>query len=146
MWSHYGDQHHGVALGFDVSDEYAMKVTYRDELNRLDEVLLATSKDKQIDVLQRVFATKFTNWKYELEVRLFTEIRNSDEASGHFFKAFDSGLLLKEVIFGARYQNPEEMAALLPKIRNDREITCWKAALGNETFKLIVDPDWQQYR
>ena len=28
LWSHYADKHHGMALGFDIPDEYANKVNY----------------------------------------------------------------------------------------------------------------------
>src|SRR5262245_59683864 len=36
LWSHYGDRHRGMCLGFDLADQYVMPITYSPDRLKLD--------------------------------------------------------------------------------------------------------------
>lgn len=103
MWSHYADEHRGICILYDFSEQliqntdtcrsYFMKVNYankKDKLN-LDE--------KSISV-QKGFATKSSKWKYENEVRLISYDCSTD---GDFsYMNLDEASSIKAVFFGLR--------------------------------------------
>jgi hypothetical protein len=65
LWSHYGDKHKGIGLGFDVSDNHLIRVNY------VRERLPRSQRAEDIWTLtQQWFSTKFEHWQYEEEVRL----------------------------------------------------------------------------
>jgi hypothetical protein len=82
MWSHYGDSHKGVVLGFDETHSFfqgAEIVAGLSRLNRVEysqkrPVLSATTRNNP-----KVFLRKSTEWTYEREWRL---IRPLSEAAG----------------------------------------------------------------
>ncbi|MFM2388543.1 MAG: hypothetical protein RLZZ437_98 [Pseudomonadota bacterium] len=141
LWSHYADQHKGVALGFDVMAE-ALPVTYQRELIKFPKEFLTQLTADKMDLTLRALSTKFTNWKYEDEVRFFTKLDEPDLLSGHFFMKFGIHLELKEVIFGARYSNPADETLILSIIRKFPNVDCVKARLGNKTFNVEKDETW----
>ena len=153
-WSHYADNHRGMALGFDVPDldgdgnQLALDVNYTDDLldfpsgffeNRSHQV----EKDRFVN---KVISTKFSNWAYEKEVRLFSSLEDPDEQTNLFFLDFDASIILKEVIFGYRSEGSDEMTATLARLRKISEIQCWKAGLGTDTFTMVKDPNWTFHR
>ena len=142
LWSHYADQHHGIALGFDVQDSFAMDVNYSERLVDFSDFYLQETDTLKSAFIQKVISSKYTNWKYEKEVRLFVGLDEPDTKIGHFFKNFDPNLSLRSVVFGSRYHNHEEMAVILSHIRKDANVDCWKAALGEKTFEMRKDPNW----
>ena len=103
MWSHYADEHRGICILYDFSEQliqntdtcrnYFMKVDYankKDKLN-LDE--------KSISV-QKGFATKSSNWKYENEVRLISYDCSTE--SDFAYANLDSDSKIKAIFFGLR--------------------------------------------
>lgn len=98
MWSHYGDNHKGIALIFDQSlndcfedleskriSFFPVSYTQKSRTNYLE------NKKKAI---QQLFATKSADWKYESEYRLVT-LKNQE-----FFKFRKQ--YLTGAIFGCR--------------------------------------------
>lgn len=97
MWSHYGDQHYGLCVGYSIpSDVYAdlHKVQYGG--SRLIEAskvaaMLNEEADARRQVDEAVLLRKAASWRYEREWRLL---------GGRGLQ--DSPLELEEVIFGMR--------------------------------------------
>lgn len=61
MWSHYGERHKGICLGFDVPDEIAQKVKYVDDVlvvGDMDNVPL----EERRRILYRLYWTKYGAW------------------------------------------------------------------------------------
>jgi hypothetical protein len=97
MWSHYGDQHHGVCIGYSVPTDVAgdlYKVKYGGK--RLVDAskvvgMLDGDKNSRRQVDEAVLLRKAASWQYEKEWRLIGQrgLR-------------DSTLELEEVIFGMR--------------------------------------------
>lgn len=92
LWSHYADRHHGLALGFDVNSEILKAVSYAAERPVLKQV--------SIEVVPLLLFTKFIDWQYEQEARIFTTLEDRDPDSGLFFGGFNEQLVLREVIVG----------------------------------------------
>lgn len=100
LWSHYGDRHRGICLGFNLRRSRAEVINYdvervRQELDG-DRSSLRLTKDQQL-LLRR---TKFAHWDYEGEQRLFVELGQSTQEGSLFFWNFDEDLVLAEVVLG----------------------------------------------
>jgi hypothetical protein len=108
IWAHYGDQHRGLCLGFEVPE-----ITGdgdRDVSKRVDYIttpfqfpsnfleLPFAEKKKHSD---RIPFTKFVDWGYEREIRIWGLLRNEEDGL-HFFEFNDDRIKLVEVIIGAR--------------------------------------------
>ncbi len=141
-WSHYADQHKGIALGFDVSNEYLLPVSYRDSLLEFDDFLCLDKEEQKKRFILSAFSTKYTAWRSEDEVRLFVSLMEPDHAAGHFFKTFDKDLVIREVIFGSRFEAPELEALMLSRCRALGNVVCMRARLGTAGFQLEVDDRW----
>lgn len=94
QWANYADEHHGICLGFEVSEKLARKVKYISER-------LAKATLNERDCNERLLITKFKHWEYEKERRLLLKLsdypKNSD---GLRFKSFDDVLSLREIYIG----------------------------------------------
>jgi hypothetical protein len=100
MWSHYADRHKGMCLGFEVSNEVTMPVKYtKNRLNvDIEELHDRGMLDKR--VMDRLLKTKYVDWNYEREVRVYSSIKDKYEQTGLFFYPFDEKLRLAEIIAG----------------------------------------------
>lgn len=144
LWSHYSDQHRGIALGFDVDDSVCFDVQYQEELIEFGSYrTLKLGDSRKSEFIVKVLTTKFTNWRYEEEVRFFVKLPEPVKNNVLFFHSFDDALILKEVIFGARHSQSEEMKAIISHALKDQTLVLWKAALGNQTFAMCKDENWE---
>lgn len=100
LWSHYGDKHRGVCLGYDLDDSLAEAVRYRrtrigPRLDEKGELI----KDNQL--VQDMLFTKYERWHYEDEVRTYTSLdRNTVDEEGHYFYECNDKLYLREIFLG----------------------------------------------
>jgi hypothetical protein len=106
MWSHYGDRHRGVCLGFDVRDSTVKHIDYRPERLPFDHWKSLSPSNPPEEVRQRLLTTKFARWQYENERRVIVplaclkpEVKDGKEC---FFRCFDDDLKLVEIFAGAR--------------------------------------------
>ncbi|MEP4552479.1 MAG: DUF2971 domain-containing protein [Tateyamaria sp.] len=99
IWSHYADNHRGLALGFDIPKSHVLPVEYRKVRKRLPELSKLPSS-KLMPLVQGALTTKFKHWEYENEVRMFSNADEKCMNTGLFFKSFDKGLVLREIIIG----------------------------------------------
>ena len=101
QWSHYGDKHRGICLGFDVPEAILTEVHYRDDPLQLDWSAIESGGSAGQDEMIRWSSTKYSHWKYEDEYRAFLSL-DEKEANGLYFANFGESLELREVIVGAR--------------------------------------------
>ena len=107
IWSHYAEDHQGMALGFDVPDELLFKMEYSDQRVPFDASSLDDEAALQA-ILERVGKTKFKHWEYEEEYRLLfdlTRARSESPSDSNFLQPFAENLALKEVVLGCRYES-----------------------------------------
>lgn len=129
IWAHYADKHRGVCLGFDVFDDLCKRVNYEPARLPFPEPPLT------VEHTEAMLFTKFSNWSYEQEIRIWTDLSESED--GLYYKEFDETLVLKEVIVGARSTVPRE--AVLRATGRDSNIELIKARPGFKKFEVVVD-------
>ncbi|MES2434978.1 MAG: DUF2971 domain-containing protein [Pseudomonadota bacterium] len=131
LWGHYGDNHRGICLGFDVPENAALKVNY------VSERLSASPNYVDMGKLRfpvELAATKFDHWGYEEEYRLVSWLGAKDPVTGLFFAPFQKDLKLQEVIFGAQCKVPLDDIEALVGSSSDIKITT--ARLGFRRFEV----------
>jgi hypothetical protein len=128
LWSHYAEKHHGVALGFDISSDILTGVTYLKRRPALKEI--------NIEVARRLLYTKYIDWKYEQEVRVYTGLEERDE-SGLYFADFCDQIVLREVIVGplSRVTRQDLHDALGRK----SGVQFTKGRLAFNSFRVVTD-------
>lgn len=138
LWGHYADKHRGIALGFEVANDLLFEAKYEDSRFHLprDPESLRAKPDE--DTIHRILATKFTDWRYEKEWRLFVELTTARSESGLYFEEFSESLKLTEVILGPRCELPTvKILQLIASM--DLRATVIKAKISHETFRIIGD-------
>lgn len=138
MWSHYATQHSGICLGLDIDDSVTIPVTYsanRVSISRnvyMGEVDEAALEDAFRDVLGK----KYVGWQYEEEVRVYVGLDHSTAERGLYFKDFDDGMRLKEVILGVGCELPiATVERLVSSTGSDAEV--FRAALADGSFEIV---------
>ena len=136
LWGHYAEKHTGIALGFDVPGSHLAPVIYARKpvkipidkgtnLPRLSEALM-----------NQLLRTKFADWKYEKEVRLFVQLDHTTRESGLYFYDFSNDFTLKEVILGPRCELP--ISAVREFVNTvSPSVTVVKARIAFNSFRVI---------
>jgi len=104
LWGHYAEKHTGMALGFDIPDAYLIPVIYSKHLIDADLHLKKARPTKELT--DRLIRTKFYDWKYENEMRLFVDLDHETSEGGKYFCEFSEELKLAQVILGPRCDIP----------------------------------------
>lgn len=100
LWSHYGDKHKGLCLSFEIPDDKLTEVEYSSGMKKLNIHAKETTQDVINKTLNELRYTKFKDWEYEKEYRLFVNLRKTLKTKEHHFHPFSESVLLKEVILG----------------------------------------------
>lgn len=135
LWSHYGDRHRGIGLGFCV--DQLREVTYQQE--RLPGQAWNPTED-----IQPILWTKFRHWKYEAEHRRFvllSECRSETKCGKklHFWP-FGSGLQLRRVVIGANCDvRFSRLSQALDSLTTGIDIV--KARVAFQSFKVVCRRD-----
>lgn len=137
MWSHYADRHRGICLAFEVPTAKFASMNY--DAKRLPDVLpklLTGTTEAQEQMMLRLLTTKFRDWKYEDEVRVFSALETVDSATGFYFADFGDDLILKVVILGPRFKGRASDVANQCRDKY-RGIKVFKARLAFRTYSII---------
>lgn len=136
LWGHYADKLRGVALGFEVTSPHLLPVIYATKPFKIPtnpETGLPQLNDELVDQLQR---TKFADWRYEDEVRVYVKLDHDVRESGLYFYHFDEWIVLKEVVLGPRCELLlESLKALLGS--SQPEVTVTRSRLATQSFDVI---------
>ena len=100
QWSHYAERHRGVCLGFDVDDSQIKQVNYRTSPLRFELQRYMADDTYAQDFSERLVSTKFEDWRYEDEFRLYVRLDPATEINGLYFYEFSDQLRLTELIVG----------------------------------------------
>jgi hypothetical protein len=145
MWSHYGDSHAGVCLGFDIPDgepgeNYDTDVLYQPNVLPSPR----RQEDLNLALVDRLLRTKHESWSYEQEVRMFVGLNDPPDANGLRWIEFGPQLILKEVIIGAQcHPHESKMVEDALKPYGD-DVKCWWAGMRPDAF-LLVKQDHPPY-
>jgi hypothetical protein len=139
MWSHYGDRHKGICLGFDVPEGESKFV----EIKYLNEIVVAPSltglpKEQKKPFFDLLYAGKYGGWSYEEEVRVFARRDKLDEENGYYFADFDEDLKLTEVIAGPEFHMSK---SVIEEALNGYPASVHKAGISAQRFEVILVED-----
>jgi hypothetical protein len=140
MWSHYGDSHTGLCLGFDIPDDpawgsYDMDVRYQPNL-----LQIRSPEDLNYDFANRWLRTKHESWSYEQEVRIFVALHDPPDEKGLLWFEFGENLQLKEVIIGAQCRAEDSAAVAEALASYSEHIDCSFAYMRADAFLLVRSP------
>jgi hypothetical protein len=141
MWAHYADKHNGLCLGFDAIDntEHLRKVEYvRDRLKGTlmdDTGKLKRGNKESEEFLVKILTTKFKDWSYEKEYRLFSNLETRDP-DGRYYFDFNDQLTLRQVMLGARCEMTVPDVARLVK-DPVRPVYVFKMRAAFNTFRIV---------
>jgi hypothetical protein len=131
LWSHYADRHRGIVLGFDINEEKIKNVSYVQERPAVHAV--------GEEFVHHLLYTKYIDWQYEQEVRVFTSLEDKDSESGLYFADFNEDCVLREIVGGPLSTIKEcELRGALGKTNQD-QVTFTKARLAFNSFQVVTD-------
>lgn len=136
LWSHYGDKHRGICLGFNVERSRVEEVLYEDK--RILEGLSGVSAPDQLkENLQALLRrTKFSSWSYEEEQRVFVPLSDAKKLGNLHFYPFGPDLQLAEVILGQRCSLPlDSVKALVNRLHPN--VTTISSRLADGHFAVV---------
>lgn len=106
IWGHYAEKHTGICLGFDVPDDLPSPVIYATKLLKIERDKETNKPKPTEEVINTLLRTKFSDWKYENEMRIFVDLDHNTVESGRYFYSFSDNLTLREVILGPQCELP----------------------------------------
>ena len=135
MWSHYGDQHRGICVGYSVPEDAAGEVRRVDygggRRVKVSQVaaMLGGNQVARGEVDDAVLLRKAESWRYEREWRLIGPRGNHG-----------SRLDLKEVAFGMRCKEPVKYAVVKALEGRDRPVEFYELHETHDRFDLRIEP------
>ncbi len=135
MWSHYGDKHKGVCLGFDINNTILKEVIYREKRIQFNVDMDLYGGGITEELIEDLLRYKYIDWKYEDEVRAWANLDEQDE-TGFYFMDFENNLQLREIILGPRSElKSQDINPILSDYKEDIKIKNTKLAFNS--FEVI---------
>jgi hypothetical protein len=132
MWAHYGDKHKGLCLGFDVKEAAEVKYQPQRLKHELDQT--QTGVRVSAELVKIAMTTKFDEWSYEREWRVFKEL-TAQHLDGNYYQEFGDVILLREVIIGARCNlTANDISKLVGDV--EQSVTVIKARPAFQRFEV----------
>jgi len=136
LWSHYAEKHRGVCLGFDVPDHLLVPVIYTDKPMKIDTGGKSSLPKLSESFVNALLRTKYVDWRYEDEYRVFLQLDHKAAECGLYFYSFSSALVLREVILGPRCELP--IKGIRELVANfDPQVYVIKSRLAFTRFKVV---------
>jgi hypothetical protein len=144
MWSHYAEKHKGMCLGFEVPEERTRPVEYLPEIQAIENMIVETPVDFKVEqgekVVGRLLGAKYEGWSYEQEVRVHVPCDEKDEETGQYFVNFNEGLVLREVIAGARFSFSRKVIEdALAGYSGRDDVQIVKARPLSSAYQIVID-------
>ena len=143
LWGHYAERHTGIALGFDVPDGLAVEVLYAATRVKIETDTNGNNVILDEALMNRLLRTKFVDWEYEAESRVFVKLDHSTQEAGFYFQDFGSDLALAEVVLGPNCELP------IGRVRNMIDaahpgVHVIKARMGFRSFRVVEDRSFRR--
>jgi len=138
MWSHYADEHKGIALGFEFPSLVPDKVDYKEHPIPEEEWLNQFQNDPD-GAMKAWFLRKYTSWQYEDEYRFISDLKEPDPLDPkHYYVDFGPMTLeLRELIIGARCTKRMAEMRRFSNAAGFPNIKIVKAELSTTDFKVV---------
>lgn len=138
LWGHYADKHSGMALGFDIPDEYLLPVQYTTQRPKVEFDQRTREIIDGPRLTDKLLRTKFVDWRYENEMRMFVDLDTTSQEGGKHFVEFSRDIVLREVILGMKSELPASRVRQLLK-NEPITVKVLKAGMALRAFKIIED-------
>ncbi|QWF71862.1 DUF2971 domain-containing protein [Methylomonas paludis] len=139
QWAHYGDSHQGVALEFCVNDDNVCEVKYSCEPVRID---LKKGRqdggflDKDYgDILLELATTKWEQWQYENEVRVFCPFNECQKVDDLWYESFGANMTLVGIVIGYNCHLTDEV--IKSNLPPNYQISVTRVELDFSSFKVV---------
>lgn len=143
LWSHYGDKHKGICLGFDVDDKHVKEVIYFPGRVTAEFDMDMKYGGLTVDIVENLFRTKYIEWEYENEVRIIVPLEEKD-SSGFYFTDFQGNLELKEVILGPR--SNLEIKQVAPHLASySNTVKIFKSRIAFKKYEVVKNQSIQEH-
>ncbi len=136
IWSHYGDNHNGLCLGFEIPDKRIEKVNYFK--NRLPFPIgeYLTYQEWYSRVALAFISTKADIWAYENEFRILVDLNSCIRKNNLYYYPLGNDLILQEIIIGFKSEKSiTEISQFANSYNLDIHVT--KASLSNSLYEMI---------
>ena len=133
-WSHYADNHKGVALGFEIPSNLLTEVEYVKSMV-VPSGYFGGGGITDRALTKRLIQMKFAHWKYEEEFRKIEPLKTADPVTGLYFREISDDLELVEIILGANYDSQSAAEWHAEIIQMGVTIVTSRLAFG--TFKVV---------
>jgi hypothetical protein len=130
LWAHYADGHRGICLGFDVCDHLIERIKYQKTRSKLCTPVSEAT-------MRRTLYTKFFDWSYEKEWRVWLKLDSRDPATRFYFKELDKTVQLAEIIVGPLCEVSKRTVD--SAIRHYPCLQIKKARLAFNTYRVVKD-------
>jgi hypothetical protein len=146
MWSHYSDSHKGIVLGFEIEkklENQHSNVKYRSKIKINSKTFEELNTEIEHHSINELLYIKSKDWKYEKELRFVFDLKDCTlkhiMGDIKFFINFEEeGLILKEVIFGCRFNSNIEDKIKI-HLRKNENIKLYKAYLHEKLFEIYSE-------
>jgi hypothetical protein len=138
VWGHYAEKHKGIALGIDVQDDMLEPVHYRRTPFQVKLDISGPKPKIHPSLVQEMLRTKFADWKYEDELRVFVSLDHETVESGNHFVSFGPTFALRKVILGPQCQLPIGDVRRLVKAYSPT-VSVMKARIAFRSFRVVTD-------
>jgi len=142
LWGHYADSHTGMALGFEVPDDYLLKVNYTTNRAKIEFDEKSRKVINGQHVVNQLIRTKYKDWAYEQEQRMFINLKDTYEEAGNRFYDFNEHLQLREVILGIKCSLSVDKVRKLVQSEVPN-VKVLKAGMALRTFRVIEDRNFR---
>jgi hypothetical protein len=88
--------------------------------------------------MDKLLRTKFIDWRYEDERRMFVDLEPTSHEGGNHFVEFSKDLVLREVILGLKCDLPVSRVRQLLQ-DEPSPVKVLKAGMALRAFKIIED-------
>lgn len=138
LWGHYAEKHTGMALGFEVAPKHLAEVIYSKNPLKIPIDKRTNRPVLSERLINQLLRTKFYDWKYEDEVRVFVELNHETKESGLYFYDFSADFQLREVILGSRCELP--IASIRAIVAGfTPEVSVVKSRIAFSSFRVVVN-------
>jgi hypothetical protein len=138
MWAHYAGKHAGVALGFDVPDRLLTKIDYTDSKINVSFGAHLPMHGLSEELLNKIRMTKATDWSYEREYRVESELNEKDPVTELYYVDFGAQVMLREVIIGYRcIWTAVDVRPMLGSVGDSVRVCKARPAFGK--FEMVED-------
>jgi len=125
QWAHYANNHSGICLGFDISDNRLSKVNYVNERLTLSHFMTDVE-------MRELLSTKFSHWSYEKEYRIFSKLGTQED--GLYYENFSKDIILKQVIIGVESKVTKHN---IKDAFGDEKIEIFKVRSAFKSFSMV---------